>query len=127
MKSSLIPRTRIAFLLGFGLISLLLHGCGGSDHNGASATSSGSAVSAHAAQATVTVNWPARPKISGARPRLIPLAANSITISITQGDHAVAKHTLAALLAIKPLLPPILLALQAPPPSLQVMLCQLVR
>lgn len=94
MNSALFPRSRMALLVGFGLASLLLHGCGGSGHGGAAPTSSGSSNSAHAAQATVTVNWPARPKASGIATRLIPLASNSITITITQGGHPIAAHTL---------------------------------
>ncbi len=94
MNPVMFQRGRTALLVGFGLASLLLNGCGGAGHSNVLSTASSAPVSAHVAQAAITVKWPARPKVSQAAPRLIPLASNSITVSITQGPHVVSTHTI---------------------------------
>jgi len=79
----------MALFVVFGLASLLLNGCGGGGGG-----QSGTAPTPQVAQATITVNWPVRPKASQMAPRLVPLAANSITITIMQGTNPIASHTL---------------------------------
>lgn len=79
----------MALFVVFGLASLLLNGCGGGGGG-----QSGTAPTPQVAQATITVNWPVRPKASQMAPRLVPLAANSITITIMQGTDPIASHTL---------------------------------
>ena len=92
MKRLIFPRSAAVLLVGLALCSPLLNGCGGSGHGGALSTTASGPASAHAAQATVTIKWPAQPIVTGIAPRLIPLASNSVTVTITQGSHTVAAH-----------------------------------
>lgn len=87
MNRAIFRHGGLAFFVIFGLASLLLNGCGGGGQSSAPPA-------AQVAQATITVNWPARPKASQMAPRLVPLAANSITITIMQGTNPIAMHTL---------------------------------
>ncbi len=74
-------------LLALSLLSILLSGCGGGSHNGASLQTNG--------KATFTVHWPTRTS------RLIPVASNSILVTVLRNGATVGTKLL-----VRPVDPP---------------------
>ncbi len=95
MKTTKTLQTPRLFLIWFALLLSIgggLSGCGGSAVSKSPLAIASSAPATGAGRARLTIQWPER---SAAKGRLIPVAANSIVVTLKQNGAVVAQQTLA--------------------------------